>query len=56
MTEEIRRGSILVIKDDEDKITTMQDMSNFKEFKLEVLNRLDILEKEIKSLRQVKVK
>ena len=55
MSEEIRRGGLVITKTDE-PITYMEDMANLAIFKKEILERLDKIEEDIKRLRQVKTK
>ena len=50
--EEIRRNGI-VIKKLDDNITYLDDMAEFKKFKVEVLSRIEKLEKECKAVKKV---
>ena len=50
--EEIRRGSIVISKDDD--ATRLGDTVDFLRFKKEVLDRLDKLEKDLEKIKAVK--
>ena len=51
--EEIKHGGIVIKKSDE-IITHLEDMDNFKQFKVDVMERISKLEEEVKKIKAVK--
>ena len=51
---EQRVGSIVIDRDRADDTTYLGDMEEFKKFKIEVLSRIEKLEKEVERFKAVK--